>query len=201
MKERSAEAHKKKMQNIKKAVDKKIEKATEDRGVLIVITGNGKGKSSSGFGTVFRCLGHGFKAGVVQFIKGAMSTGEEMYLRNKEPDLAYHVMATGFTWETQDKEKDTAAALETWEKAEKLLQDENLRVVLLDEITYVINYGYLPLERVMKALQNRPKMQSVIVTGRGAPPEIVEIADTVSEIKEVKHAFKNGVKAQQGVEF
>lgn len=198
---RTTEQHNAKMKKIKAAMDKRIAAADEDRGVLVVITGNGKGKSSSGFGMVIRTLGHGLKAGVVQFIKGAQSCGEQLFLEQYVPDCEQHAMKTGFTWDTQDKEGDIKAAEATWIHAERMLKDPTLSLVLLDELTYMISYGYLDEDRIVEALVNRPPLQSVIVTGRGASESLVEIADTVSEIQEVKHAFKAGVKAQKGVEY
>jgi len=198
---RTTEQHNAKMKKIKAAMDKRIAAADEDRGVLVVITGNGKGKSSSGFGMVIRTLGHGLKAGVVQFIKGAQSCGEQLFLEKYVPDCEQHAMKTGFTWDTQDKEGDIKAAEATWIHAERMLKDPTLSLVLLDELTYMISYGYLDEDRIVEALVNRPPLQSVIVTGRGAAESLVEIADTVSEIQEIKHAFKAGVKAQKGVEY
>jgi len=198
---RSTEEHNAKMKKIKVAMDKRIAAANEDRGVMVLITGNGKGKSSSGFGMVIRTLGHGLKAGVVQFIKGAQSCGEQLFLEKHVPDCEQHAMLTGFTWDTQDKEGDIKAAEATWVHAERLLKDETVQLVLLDELTYMISYGYLDEEKILNALVHRPPMQSVIVTGRGASESLIEIADTVSEIQEIKHAFKSGVKAQKGVEF
>ena len=195
-----AEKHKQKMQKHKESVDKKIAQATEERGVVIVLTGTGKGKSSSGFGTVIRALGHGYKVGIVQFIKGTWECGERNFLEN-QPNVEYHVMGTGFTWETQDAERDQQAAAEAWEKAKKLLQDDSLHLVLLDELSYAIGYKWLTADEVIAALRQRPKMQSVIITGRGAPRELKDYADTVSEIKAEKHAFQAGVKAQKGIEW
>jgi len=199
--DRTTEAHNAKMKKIKAAMDKRIAAADEDRGVVVLVTGNGKGKSSSGFGMVIRALGHGMKAGVVQFIKQADSCGEQIFLKQLVPDLEQHAMDTGFTWDTQDKEGDIAAAKKTWAHAEKLLADPNIQLVLLDELTYMISYGYLDAEVIIEAILNRPITQNVIITGRGASDELIEISDTVSEIEEVKHAFKAGVKAQKGVEF
>ncbi len=192
--------HQKKMQNVKRAVDKKIAKATEERGQILIITGSGKGKSSSAFGTVIRSLGYGFQVGVAQFIKGAQSCGEEIFLRDNE-NVEYYQMGTGFTWDTQDKSKDIEATLALWRKTEKMLQNPDLYLVVLDEITYVVNYGYLELERLVTALNNRPVEQTVIITGRGAGSELIDLADTVSEIKEIKHGFKQGLKARKGIEF
>lgn len=198
---RSPEKHNKKMKAIKGAMDKRIAAADEDRGVSVLITGNGKGKSSSGFGMVIRTLGHGMKAGVVQFIKSADSCGEQIYLKQHNPELEQYAMDTGFTWDSQDKEGDIAAAEKTWAKAEKLLADVNIDLVLLDELTYMISYGYLNTDKIVEAILNRPAKQSVIITGRGASEELIELSDTVSEIQEVKHAFNAGIKAQKGVEF
>lgn len=184
----------------KRIVDERVARATEDRGVLVVNTGNGKGKSTAGFGTVARALGHGYRVGVVQFIKGSFSTGEEAFFR-RFPEVDYHVMGEGFTWETQDRERDVAAAAAAWQRAEAMLADEALRVVLLDELNIVLDKAYLELETVLAALRGRPRMQSVIVTGRRAPDALIEAADTVSWMKSVKHAFRAGVKAQKGVEL
>jgi len=200
-KQRSAAEHKTKMKKIKAAMDKRIAEANIERGVVVLITGNGKGKSSSGFGMIVRALGHGFKAGVVQFIKQANTCGEQMYLASREPNLKQYAMDTGFTWDTQDKKADIAAAKKTWVEAEKMLKDPSLSLVLLDELTYMISYGYLSEKKIIAAIKKRPKMQHVVITGRGASEELIKLADTVSEIREIKHAFKAGVKAQKGVEF
>lgn len=195
------ERHKKRMQRKKEIVDAHIAAATEDRGVVVLITGNGKGKSSSGFGMVIRTLGHGYKAAVVQFIKGAMDCGEHFFLQKAVPDLEFHVMGTGFTWETQDKSVDIAAAQTLWTQAKRLLADPSVRLILLDEMTYMLKYQYLPEQEVLDAIRNRPPHQHVIITGRGAPDALAEIADTVSDIRDEKHAFRAGVKAQKGVEW
>lgn len=199
--ERTPEQHTAKMKKIKAAMDKRIAEANVDRGVVVLITGNGKGKSSSGFGMVVRALGHGFKAGVVQFIKQKNSCGEQLYLASREPKLEQYAMDTGFTWDSQDKKGDIAAAKATWAHAEKMLKDASLSLVLLDELTYMVSYGYLDEKKIIKAIKNRPKMQHVVITGRGASAALIEAADTVSEIQEIKHAFKAGVKAQKGVEY
>ena len=191
--------HKKRMQKLKEKVDERIESATEERGLLIVITGNGKGKSTSGFGTVARAVGHGLTAAVVQFIKGTWACGERQLLENA--GVSFEVMGTGFTWNTQDKEKDTAAAKKAWDKTLELLQDESIDVVLLDELTYMVAYKYLELEDVLSALKARPARQHVIITGRGCHRELIDLADTVSEVQSVKHAFDNGVKAQKGIDW
>jgi cob(I)alamin adenosyltransferase len=193
--------HKKRMQRKKEVVDAHIAAATQDRGVVVLITGNGKGKSSSGFGMVIRTLGHGYKAAVVQFIKGAMDCGEHFFLQRHCPDLEFHVMGTGFTWETQDKSVDIAAAQTLWAQAQRLLRDDSVQLVLLDEMTYMLKYGYLPADEVIAAIRSRPAHQHVIITGRGAPDALYEIADTVSDIRDEKHAFRAGVRAQKGVEW
>lgn len=192
--------HKLRMQKKKEYIDKRIAAATEERGVIILLTGNGKGKTSSGFGTLVRCLGHGKRAGVVQFIKGDTQSGEQLFFANC-PRVEFHSMQTGFTWETQDKDVDMQAAQLAWHQAAALLEQESIDLVLLDELTYVIKYGYLAVSTVITALQTRPRMQHVIITGRNAPKEIIAVADTVSDIRAEKHAFNNGIKAQKGVEW
>ncbi|MBW3513607.1 cob(I)yrinic acid a,c-diamide adenosyltransferase [Shewanella sp. NKUCC01_JLK] len=194
-----AERHKARQQKVKAGVDAKIAAAQGEKGILLVLTGNGKGKSTSGFGTVARAVGHGKKAAVVQFIKGTWECGERNLLEGA--GVEFHVMGTGFTWETQDKEKDTAAAVLAWEAAEKLLQDESIDCLMLDELTYMVSYHYLDVERVLSALKNRPPMQHVIITGRACHRAIIELADTVSEVQPLKHAFEAGIKAQQGFDY
>ncbi|MCE0558282.1 MULTISPECIES: cob(I)yrinic acid a,c-diamide adenosyltransferase [Motilimonas] len=194
-----AQRHKERQQRIKEKVDARIANATDEKGVLMVITGNGKGKSTAGFGTVTRAVGHGLKAAVVQFIKGTWACGERDLLA--QHGVEFFVMGTGFTWETQDKEKDTAAAQQAWAEAEKLLQDESLDFVLLDELTYMVTYKYIELEQVIQALQNRPAHQHVVVTGRACHRGIIDIADTVSEVQSIKHAFEAGIKAQKGFDY
>lgn len=195
------ESHKRKMQNQKEKVDAKIAASDEERGVMIVLTGDGKGKSSSAFGMVMRAMGYGYKVGVVQFIKGEQLSGEELYVREKCPEIEFYQMGTGFTWNTQDRSGDIAAAERTWAVVEPMLKDESVHLVILDELTYMLSYKYLDEEMVLKALANRPKNQSVVVTGRGGGAAIRELADTVSEIKDVKHAYHDGVKARRGVDF
>ena len=192
--------HKKAMQRKKAHIDDRIAKATVDKGLLVVLTGPGKGKSSSAFGMLARSVGHGMRCGVVQFIKGTWECGEHLLF--KEHDLVeFHVMATGFTWETQDREADIKAAKATWAKSEQLLANNDISVVLLDELTYMLSYGYLDKEQVLNALANRPSEQHVIITGRNASKEIVEMADTVSDINDTKHAFNNDIKAQKGIDY
>ncbi len=195
------ERHNATMQRKKEIIDQQIKQAQEERGLIIFITGNGKGKTTSAFGTAFRALGHGQKIGVVQFIKGTQSSGEVIFMQQLNPQMDYFAMATGFTWNTQDWDKDKLAAEEAWNHAKRMLQDEDINLVLLDEITYMLKYGYLDMEEVVSTIQQRPTMQTVIITGRGAKPELVEIADTVSEINNVKHAYKAGIKAQAGIDF
>ena len=191
--------HKARQQKVKEQVDAKIAAAQEEKGLLLIITGNGKGKSTSGFGTVARAVGHGLNCAVAQFIKGTWDNGERNLL--EKLGVEFQVMATGFTWETQNKATDTQAAQQVWQECKRMLQDESINVVLFDELTYMVNYGYIDLEEVVEALNNRPKMQSVIITGRGAHRTLVEMADTVSEVKNVKHAFESGVKALKGVDW
>ncbi|WMC12389.1 cob(I)yrinic acid a,c-diamide adenosyltransferase [Oceanimonas pelagia] len=194
-----AERHQQRQQKVKEAVDAKVAAATEERGVLMVITGNGKGKSTAGFGTVARAVGHGKKAAVVQFIKGGWDCGERNLLQ--QVGVPFVVMNTGFTWETQNREKDMEACEQTWLPAEKMLADPSIDLVLLDELTYMVAYHYLDLDRVLTALKNRPAHQHVVITGRGCHRAIIELADTVSEVQSVKHAFEAGVKAQQGFDY
>lgn len=196
------ERHRERMQRKKELIDRKIARATIDRGVLVVNTGNGKGKSSSGFGMLARSLGHGFRCGVVQFIKGSFSTGEEAFFRRFQGDgLDYHVMGEGFTWETQDKARDIAAAQAAWNIAERMLGDETYDFVLLDELNIALVKQYVAVEQVLAAVAARPPRQHVVITGRGAPDALVEAADTVTEMRVVKHAFQAGIKAQQGIEL
>ncbi|WP_404440858.1 cob(I)yrinic acid a,c-diamide adenosyltransferase [Stutzerimonas chloritidismutans] len=195
------ERHKARMQRKKALVDQKIAEAQAEYGLLLVHTGNGKGKSSSAFGMVARALGHGIKVGVVQFIKGAASTGEENFFRRFPDEVSYHVMGEGFTWETQDRQRDITKAREAWAVAAELLADPSIGLVVLDELNIALKYGYLDLEPVLADIESRPLLQHVVVTGRGAPPGLIEAADTVTDMSVVKHAFKAGVKAQKGVEF
>jgi len=192
--------HQERMARKKAVVAEKIAKATEERGVLILLKGNGKGKSSSAFGTMARMVGHGKKVAVIQFIKGRGETGEYKLFRD-HPQIDWHIMGHGFTWETQDKEQDIAAAQQAWALAETLLQDESYDMLVFDEMSYMFKYHYLELEPVVEALKKRPKMQSVMITGRVMPEGLEEVADTISSIRDERHAFRLGVKAQQGIEF
>ncbi len=193
--------HKAAMQKQKANVDAAIEQADEERGVAVLLTGDGKGKSSSAFGMVMRALGYGQTVGVVQFIKGEQLSGEEIYLRDQCPQVDFYQMGTGFTWDTQDRSADIAAARATWEQAARMLADPNFDLVVLDELTYMLAFDYLPEDAVLTAIQQRPLQQSVVVTGRGGGSSLRETMDTVSEVKEIKHAFKAGVKARRGVDY
>tara|TARA_R110000751_G_scaffold43156_1_gene99815 strand:- start:69 stop:683 length:615 start_codon:yes stop_codon:yes gene_type:complete len=195
------ERHRQRMQRKKAVVDEKIAVAQQERGVLLVLTGNGKGKSSSGFGMAARALGHGLQIGIVQFIKGAKSTGEENFFRRFPDEVRYHVMGAGFTWETQDRQDDMVKAQAAWAVAVELMRDSDVALVLLDELNIALKYGYLQLDQVIADIQARPPTQHVVVTGRGAPTALLEVADTVTEMGMVKHAFKAGIKAQKGIEF
>lgn len=200
-KEQKQRSHKKKMEKLKSSVDASIAAADAERGVSILLTGNGKGKSSSAFGMVIRSLGYNLRAGVVQFIKGEQLSGEELYLRDRCPEVSFYQMGTGFTWDTQDRSGDIAAAIRTWEEATKMLVDPSYNLVVLDELTYMLSFKYLDEAEVIRALKDRPKEQSVIVTGRGGGSALVDWADTVSEVKDIKHAYNSGVKARRGVDY
>ena len=193
--------HAEKMRKKKEARNKILATKTEEKGLLIVHTGKGKGKSTAAFGMVFRAIGHGFKVGVVQFVKGAWGTGERDVL-DKFPELVtIKAMGEGFTWDTQDRQRDLAAARAAWEQAKTMIADPAYKMVLLDELNIVLRYDYLPLEEVLDVLRNKPRDTHVIVTGRNAKDELIEIADLVTEMTEIKHPFRAGVKAQAGVEF
>jgi cob(I)alamin adenosyltransferase len=195
------ERHKARMARKKEVVDAKIQDAQRDQGVIVVMTGNGKGKSSSAFGMVVRALGHGMKVGVVQFIKGAIPTGEERFFSRFPCEVRFHRAGEGYTWETQDRERDIAKAEAGWSKALELLGDPGLGLVVLDELNIALKSRYLEVGRVIAGLEARAPMQHVVVTGRGAPPELVEAADTVSDVGAVKHSFAQGIRAQKGVEL
>jgi cob(I)alamin adenosyltransferase len=192
--------HAARMARKKAVVDARIAAARHEKGVLLVNTGNGKGKSSAAFGLVARALGHGLQAGVVQFVKGRSETGEEAFFR-RQPGVAWHVMGEGFTWQTQDRGRDVACAQAAWQTARTLLRDAQLGLVVLDELNIVLKYGYLDVAAVLADLAARPPRQHVVVTGRAAPPALIAAADTVSETMAVKHAFAAGVKAMPGMEF
>ena len=188
------------MQKKKAVVDGKIAAAQVEKGVLVVNTGNGKGKSSAAFGVVARALGHGLKVGVVQFVKGRSDTGEEAFFRG-QASVAWHVGGEGFTWETQDKERDAKAARDAWAVACRHLADPAIGLVVLDEFTYALKYGWLDIEPVLAALQARPTLQHVIITGRAAPEALRQAADTVTDMGMEKHAFQAGIKAMPGLEW
>lgn len=192
--------HKKAMQRKKALVDERIVAATIDKGLMVVLTGNGKGKSSSAFGMLARSVGHGLRCGVVQFIKGQWECGEHLLFKD-HPLVEFYVMNTGFTWETQDRDKDIAAARATWLHAVELLRDPQVQVVLLDELTYMLTYGYLDAAEVLRSLAERPAHQHVIVTGRNASDALMDMADTVSEVRDIKHAFNNGIRVQKGIDY
>ncbi len=195
----SDERYRERQQRLKDKVDARVAAAQDERGIVMVFTGNGKGNTTAAFGTATRAVGHGKKVGVIQFIKGTWPNGERNLL---EPHgVEFQVMATGFTWNTQDRDSDTAACLAVWEHARRMLADDQLDLVLLDELTYMVAYDYLPLESVLSALRERPAHQSVIITGRGCHRDIIELADTVSELRPVKHAFDAGIKAQMGIDY
>ena len=193
--------HADKMRKKKEARTRMLATKTEERGLLMVHTGKGKGKSTAAFGMVFRALGHGFRIGIVQFVKGAWATGERDVLA-KFPDLVtIKAMGEGFTWDTQDRQRDLAAARAAWEEAKRMIADPAYKMILLDELNIVLRYDYLPLDEVLDVLRNKPRDLHLIVTGRNAKDELIEIADLVTEMTEIKHPFRAGVKAQPGVEF
>ena len=209
--------HQARMQRKKAVVDAAIERADRDQGLLLVLTGNGKGKSSSAFGMAARALGHGMKVGVAQFIKGRSddaqgrasvaggrkpraTTGEEGFFR-AHPNVRWHVLGEGFTWETRNLARDTETAQRGWAMAREMLRDETLGLVVLDELTYPLKYGWLDIAAVLDDLAARPPMQHVVITGRAAPEALCEAADTVTELRDVKHAFRAGIRAQKGVDL
>ena len=196
----SDDKHKARMVSKKAVMDAKIANATEERGVLILLKGNGKGKSSSAFGTMARSVGHGKKCAVIQFIKGRSETGEYKLFRDHDL-IDWHVMGHGFTWETQDKQQDISAAKKAWALAEKLLQDDRYDMLVFDELSYMFKYEYLDVGTVVAALSKRPKDQNVIITGRTMALELQNIADTISVVQDERHAFRQGVKAQKGIEY
>jgi cob(I)alamin adenosyltransferase len=193
--------HAEKMRRKKEARDKIIATKTVEKGLLIVHTGKGKGKSTAAFGLVFRALGHGFKVGIVQFVKGRWETGERASLDRFGDQVTMNTMGEGFTWETQDRKRDIAAAKAAWEKAKALIADDEHRLVVLDELNIVLRYDYLDVTEVLEVLNARPPGKHVVVTGRNAKEEIIEAADLVTEMEQVKHPFRSGVKAQAGIEF
>lgn len=195
------ERHRVRMERKKAVIDARIQAADKQVGIIIVNTGNGKGKSSSAFGMAARALGHGMQVGVVQFIKGAMATGEELFLRRFPDEVSFHAMGEGYTWETQNRERDMEKAAEAWAQAKRFLSDPTIGLVVLDELNIALKYRYLDVHTVIEDLLDRPPMQHVVITGRGAPPELVAVADTVTEMNVVKHAFAAGIAAQSGTEW
>jgi cob(I)alamin adenosyltransferase len=193
--------HKAAMQKQKANVDASIKAADTERGVALLLTGDGKGKSSSAFGMVMRALGYGQKVGVIQFIKGEQLSGEEIYLKEHCPQVTFYQMGTGFTWDTQDRSADIAAAQRTWAVARPLLQDASFDLVVLDELTYMIAFNYLDEAEIIATIRDRPEGQSVVVTGRGGGKALQEVMDTVSEVREIKHAYRAGIKARKGVDY
>ena len=193
--------HKNAMKKQKAAVDDSIAKADVERGVAVLLTGDGKGKTSSAFGMVIRALGYQQKVGIVQFIKGVQASGEEIFVKEQLPGVALYQMGTGFTWDTQDREADIAAAINTWEHATTMLSDPSYDLVVLDELTYMLAFDYLPEAEVLSGITARPASQSVVVTGRGGGQALREIMDTVSEVKEIKHAYRAGIRARLGVDY
>lgn len=196
-----AQRHRERMQRKKAVVDAKIEAAQRDCGLILVHTGNGKGKSSSAFGMVARALGHGMQVGVVQFIKGAVPTGEERFFRRFPGEVRFHVMGEGYTWDTQDRARDVEKAQAAWAVAREMLRDETLGLVVLDEVNIALKHRYLDVQVVIADLLARPPMQHVVLTGRAAPPELLEVAHTVTDMGLVRHAFAQGIRAQPGVEL
>lgn len=198
--ERKNHYHKVRMERKKAQIDAAIARADNQKGLLLVITGNGKGKSTSAFGMIARALGHGQKVGVCQFIKSRTDTGEEAFF-NAQPNCEWHVLGDGFTWDTQDRTGDIATSERGWEVATKMLTDPTFDLVILDELTYLLSYDYLDKDVVLNTISERPEMQHVVVTGRSAIAELRDLADTVSEIKDEKHAYKSGIKAQNGFDL
>jgi cob(I)alamin adenosyltransferase len=192
--------HQQRMVRKKDVVDEKIAAAQTEKGLLLIHTGNGKGKSSSAFGVLARAIGHDMKCAVIQFVKSRSDSGEEAFFRKFPEQVSWQVMGEGFTWETQDRERDKRAAVAAWAAASKALTDPSIDLVILDEFTYAFKYGWLELEPVIETLRNRPSMQHVIITGRAAPPALIEVADTVTEMGLIKHAFQQGIKAMPGIE-
>ena len=192
--------HKQRMQRKKEVIDQAIDHADRDQGLLLVLTGNGKGKSSSAFGMLARALGHDMKVGVAQFIKGRSDTGEESFF-TQFPGVSWHVLGEGFTWDTQNLDKDIETARKGWAVVREMLQDESIGFIVLDELTYPVKFGWLDVDEVLADIAARPAMQHVVITGRAAHKSIIEAADTVSEINDVKHAYREGVRAQKGVDL
>ena len=188
------------MQRKKEYIDSRIDEANIDKGIIVLLTGNGKGKSSSAMGMICRSLGYDMKVALVRFLKGDQQTGEDLFLDN-HPNIVSAHMKSGFTWDTQDQELDKIKARETWTEAKKFLQNPEIAVVVLDEITYMINYNYLDESEILDSLANRPKDQHVVITGRAASQGLIDASDTVSEVEDVKHAFRANIRAQKGIDL
>ena len=197
----SDQRHQARMERLKASVDRRIAAAQQEKGLLIVYTGAGKGKTTAALGMAIRCLGHGMNVAVVQFIKGAIDTAEERILKSFGQQVVFLRMGEGYTWETQDRERDRQVAQTAWAEVEKFLQDPSFGMVILDELNIAIHHEYVSLQQVLVAMAQRSPMLHVVITGRGAKPELIEAADLVSEMKMIKHPFRNGIKAQKGVEF
>jgi cob(I)alamin adenosyltransferase len=195
------ELHRERMARQKEAFEARKERATQEKGLIIVNTGAGKGKTTASLGLAFRALGQGMKVGIVQFIKGAIPTGEAAFAAKLSPQLQMHTMGDGFTWNTQDRAQDTASARRAWAKAVEFLNDQSFDLVILDELNVVVKHDYLPLSEVLDALRNKRPMLHVVVTGRNAREELIELADVVTEMKLIKHPYRSGIKAQKGIEF
>lgn len=193
--------HKLKMQKLKENIDTSISKANISKGIGVLLTGNGKGKTSSAFGMAIRALGYDYNVAIIQFIKGEQLSGEEIFIRKYFPKLTFHQMSTGFTWDTQDKTKDILAAKKTWDIAKNILKQKKYHLVILDELTYMLSFKYLEETEIIKALNKRPKNQSVVVTGRGGGKALRDWADTVSEVRDIKHAFNSSIMARKGVDY
>ncbi|SFE34086.1 cob(I)yrinic acid a,c-diamide adenosyltransferase [Nitrosomonas sp. Nm166] len=195
-----SQRYRNRMQRKKEVIDAAIARADREQGLLLVHTGNGKGKSSSAFGMIARALGHDMHVGVAQFIKGRSDTGEEAFFR-KQDNVIWHVLGEGFTWDTQNLERDTETAQRGWKIVQEMLRDPSFDLIILDELTYPLKFGWLDLTIVLNDLKNRPPMQHVVITGRGAPDTLCEIADTVTEMTDIKHAYRAGIQAQKGIDL
>ncbi|WP_416357799.1 cob(I)yrinic acid a,c-diamide adenosyltransferase [Aureimonas phyllosphaerae] len=194
--------HAEKMKKKKAARDKILATKTQEKGLVIVHTGKGKGKSTAAFGLVFRALGNGMKVGIVQFVKGKWETGERQALERFPGEVTITAMGDGFTWETQDRQRDIAAARQAWDRAKAMIADDEHQMVVLDELNIVLRYEYIPVEEVVDFLRDhKPEMKHVVITGRNARDELIEFADLVTEMEMVKHPFRSGIKAQRGIEF
>jgi len=193
-------SYKKRMQRKKEYIDSRIDAANIDKGIIVLLTGNGKGKSSSAMGMICRSLAYDIKVGVVRFLKGEQASGEDIFLKNQK-GVSIFLMKAGFTWDTQNKQLDMEKALEAWAEAKNFLNDPEIGLVVLDEITYMVSYNYIDEKSILEALSGRPKNQHVVITGRAASKNLIEIADTVSEVKNIKHAFSENIRAQQGIDL